>query len=43
MATNTPAVFYRANPQYGTTNVCDRMIEEGHARSYYGGKKKAWV
>lgn len=31
------------HPEYGTTNVCDRMIEEGHARSYYGGKKKAWV
>ena len=31
------------HPQYGTTNVCDRMIEEGHAHSYYGGKKKAWV
>lgn len=31
------------HPQYGKINVCDRMIEEGHARSYYGGKKIAWV
>ena len=30
-------------PQYGKINVCDRMIEEGHARSYYGGTKKPWV
>tara|TARA_R110000803_G_scaffold25617_2_gene61195 strand:- start:1180 stop:1560 length:381 start_codon:yes stop_codon:yes gene_type:complete len=24
-------------------NICDRMIELGHARSYYGGTKVPWV
>jgi|TARA_R110000803_G_scaffold44216_2_gene93672 micrococcal nuclease len=31
------------HPTYGKINICDRMMEEGHARSYYGGKKIAWV
>ena len=31
------------HPQYGKINVCDRMIEEGHARSYYGSTKVPWV
>ena len=31
------------HPDHGKINVCDRMIEEGHARSYYGGEKKPWT
>ena len=29
--------------EYGKINICDRLIEEGYARSYYGGAKVAWV
>ena len=31
------------HPEYGEINVCDKMIEEGHARSYEGGKKVSWT
>ena len=31
------------HPEYGKINVCDRMLEEGHARPYYGGTKVPWV
>lgn len=31
------------HPEYGFLNVCDRMLEEGHARPYYGGVKPQWV
>lgn len=28
--------------QLGMINVCEQLIEEGHARAYTGGKKKSW-
>ena len=31
------------HPEYGKINVCDRMLEEGHGRPYYGGTKVPWV
>tara|TARA_R110000796_G_scaffold124600_1_gene239039 strand:- start:968 stop:1327 length:360 start_codon:yes stop_codon:yes gene_type:complete len=24
-------------------NICDKMVEEGHARPYYGGTKTPWI
>ena len=31
------------HPEYGLINVCERLIEEGHARTYMGGKKQSWT
>jgi len=31
------------HPEYGLINVCERLIEEGHARTYMGGKKESWT
>ena len=31
------------HPEYGFLNICDRMLEEGHAQPYYGGTKPKWI
>ena len=30
-------------PYVGDTNVCELLVEEGHARVYDGGKREPWT
>ena len=30
-------------PYVGDTNVCELLVEEGHARVYDGGKRETWT
>lgn len=32
-----------AEPIVDGVNICQQMIDEGHAREYFGGKKKSWT
>jgi len=31
------------HPEYGLINVCEKLLEEGYARVYMGGKKEPWT
>ena len=32
-----------AEPIVDGVNICQKMVDEGHARNYFGGKKTPWV
>jgi micrococcal nuclease len=31
------------HPEFGKINICNKMVEEGHARVYTGGTKVPWI
>ena len=32
-----------AEPIVDGVNICQKMVDEGHAKNYFGGKKTPWV